>query len=169
LFYSQGVKIPDENLTPQQRQHREEQLATIRKMQQLLFPENAGPDGGVGGGMMGPGSGGSPCPPGPGNQQPGMMGPMGGGPGGPPGNQGGMMMMPQQQQQPFHGIKKGKALKRKISGQMMMQPQHHGFEGNGDGNQFMSPNYYYGPPGVNDHRINSSKRSSNNSTNNKIY
>jgi hypothetical protein len=94
---------------------------------------------------------------------------MGGGPGGPSGNQGGMMMMPQQQQQPFHGIKKGKALKRKISGQMMMQPQHHGFEGNGDGNQFMSPNYYYGPPGVNDHRINSSKRSSNNSTNNKIY
>lgn len=34
-----GVKVPDENLTPQQRQHREEQLATIRKMQQLLFPE----------------------------------------------------------------------------------------------------------------------------------
>lgn len=36
----QGVKVPDENLTPQQRQHREEQLATIRKMQQMLFPEN---------------------------------------------------------------------------------------------------------------------------------
>ncbi|KFM59870.1 Protein BCL9-like protein, partial [Stegodyphus mimosarum] len=34
-----GVKVPDENLTPQQRQHREEQLAMIRKMQQLLFPE----------------------------------------------------------------------------------------------------------------------------------
>lgn len=34
-----GVKIPDENLTPQQRQHREEQLAMIRKMQQLLFPD----------------------------------------------------------------------------------------------------------------------------------
>ncbi|XP_076371210.1 uncharacterized protein LOC143257025 isoform X2 [Tachypleus tridentatus] len=34
-----GVKIPNENLTPQQRQHREEQLATIRKMQQLLFPD----------------------------------------------------------------------------------------------------------------------------------
>ncbi|XP_048513131.1 protein BCL9 homolog [Athalia rosae] len=33
----QGVKVPDENLTPQQRQHREEQLATIRKMQLLLF------------------------------------------------------------------------------------------------------------------------------------
>lgn len=36
----QGVKVPDENLTPQQRQHREEQLATIRKMQQMLFPEH---------------------------------------------------------------------------------------------------------------------------------
>lgn len=33
------MKVPDENLTPQQRQHREEQLAMIRKMQQLLFPE----------------------------------------------------------------------------------------------------------------------------------
>lgn len=41
----QGVKVPDENLTPQQRQHREEQLATIRKMQQMLFPENQSMDG----------------------------------------------------------------------------------------------------------------------------
>lgn len=39
----QGVKVPDENLTPQQRQHREVQLATIRKMQQMLFPENQEP------------------------------------------------------------------------------------------------------------------------------
>ncbi|EDX15203.1 GD24381 [Drosophila simulans] len=36
----QGVKVPDENLTPQQRQHREEQLAKIKKMNQFLFPEN---------------------------------------------------------------------------------------------------------------------------------
>ncbi|KAF5274544.1 hypothetical protein FQA39_LY07156 [Lamprigera yunnana] len=42
----QGVKVPDENLTPQQRQHREEQLATIRKMQQMLFPENQSVEGG---------------------------------------------------------------------------------------------------------------------------
>lgn len=35
----QGVKVPDENLTPQQRQHREEQLATLRKMQMIFFPE----------------------------------------------------------------------------------------------------------------------------------
>lgn len=34
-----GVKVPDENLTPQQRQHREEQLAMIRNMRQILFPE----------------------------------------------------------------------------------------------------------------------------------
>ncbi|XP_044251279.1 protein BCL9 homolog [Drosophila takahashii] len=36
----QGVKVPDENLTPQQRQHREEQLAKLKKMNQFLFPEN---------------------------------------------------------------------------------------------------------------------------------
>lgn len=35
----QGVKVPDEDLTPQQRQHREEQLATLLKMRQMLFPE----------------------------------------------------------------------------------------------------------------------------------
>lgn len=34
----QGVKVPDENLTPKQRQHREVQLATLRKMQMMLFP-----------------------------------------------------------------------------------------------------------------------------------
>lgn len=60
----QGVKVPDENLTPQQRQHREEQLATIRKMQQMLFPEHQGmipgenpPEDGT---QPGPGSGGPP-------------------------------------------------------------------------------------------------------------
>lgn len=37
----QGVKVPDENLTPQQRQHREEQLAKLKKMNQFLFPETA--------------------------------------------------------------------------------------------------------------------------------
>ncbi|XP_054279987.1 protein BCL9 homolog isoform X1 [Macrosteles quadrilineatus] len=41
-----GVKVPDENLTPQQRQHREEQLATLRKMQQMLFPEHHSPSSG---------------------------------------------------------------------------------------------------------------------------
>ncbi|ACY70529.1 hypothetical protein DVIR88_6g0066 [Drosophila virilis] len=40
----QGVKVPDENLTPQQRQHREEQLAKLKKMNQFLFPEqDSGP------------------------------------------------------------------------------------------------------------------------------
>lgn len=38
----QGVKVPDENLTPQQRQHREQQLATIRQMQKMFFPEQRG-------------------------------------------------------------------------------------------------------------------------------
>lgn len=35
----QGVKVPDANLTPQQRQHREEQLAKLKEMNCLLFPE----------------------------------------------------------------------------------------------------------------------------------
>lgn len=35
-----GTKVPTENLTPQQRQHREEQLAHINRMKQMLFPEN---------------------------------------------------------------------------------------------------------------------------------
>lgn len=35
-----GVKVPDENLTPRQRQHREVQLATLRKMQIMLFKED---------------------------------------------------------------------------------------------------------------------------------
>ena len=38
-----GTKVPTENLTPQQRQHRAEQLATLRKMQEMLFPENQAP------------------------------------------------------------------------------------------------------------------------------
>ncbi|KAJ8986246.1 hypothetical protein NQ317_009952 [Molorchus minor] len=61
----QGVKVPDENLTPQQRQHREVQLATIRKMQQMLFPENQGIEGsGPPDQSMPPGPGpGQPAPP----------------------------------------------------------------------------------------------------------
>nr|CAI5831499.1 unnamed protein product [Callosobruchus analis] len=66
----QGVKVPDENLTPQQRQHREEQLATIRKMQQMLFPESQSMEGG-------PGQGQNPAVPGAVVGDPG---------GGPPGN-----------------------------------------------------------------------------------
>lgn len=51
----QGVKVPDENLTPQQRQHREEQLAKLKKMNQFLFPETAVNDfrGEMGGSLMG--------------------------------------------------------------------------------------------------------------------
>ncbi|XP_060843581.1 protein BCL9 homolog [Rhopalosiphum padi] len=41
-----GVQVPDENLTPQQRQHREEQQATLRKLQLVLFPENSNSGGG---------------------------------------------------------------------------------------------------------------------------
>ena len=77
--YLSGVNITDKNLTPQQK-HQEEQLATICTMQQLLSPENA--QGGIVY-LMGPGSGGSLCPTGPGNQ--------------------GMMKMPQKQQQQ-HGM-----------------------------------------------------------------
>ena len=42
----QGVKVPDENLTPQQRQHREEQLATIRKLTKMFCLEGQGQPGG---------------------------------------------------------------------------------------------------------------------------
>uniref|UniRef100_A0A1Q3F0Q5 B-cell lymphoma 9 beta-catenin binding domain-containing protein n=1 Tax=Culex tarsalis TaxID=7177 RepID=A0A1Q3F0Q5_CULTA len=63
----QGVKVPDENLTPQQRQHREQQLATIRQMQKMFFPEQRMMDPhGMGmrpqfrGGMPGPDFGGPP-------------------------------------------------------------------------------------------------------------
>uniref|UniRef100_A0A8D8PVR7 Protein BCL9 homolog n=1 Tax=Cacopsylla melanoneura TaxID=428564 RepID=A0A8D8PVR7_9HEMI len=38
------VKVPDEDLTPQQRQHREEQLATLRKMHELLFSRENQPN-----------------------------------------------------------------------------------------------------------------------------
>ncbi|XP_063705545.1 protein BCL9 homolog isoform X2 [Culicoides brevitarsis] len=84
----QGVKIPDENLTPQQRAHREEQLAKVRAMQKMFF---GGPEHG---GQMG---GGPDC------LQQQQMNQMGGapGPGGPPdscmkmgGMQGGMMGNP---------------------------------------------------------------------------
>ncbi|XP_060515992.1 protein BCL9 homolog [Cylas formicarius] len=62
----QGVQVPDENLTPLQRQRREEKLGTLRNLQQLLFLENqsnetgAGPSEGIPGippGGAPPGSG----------------------------------------------------------------------------------------------------------------
>ena len=43
----QGVKIPDENLTPQQRQHRENQLANLRKIHMMLFTEHKDDPSGV--------------------------------------------------------------------------------------------------------------------------
>lgn len=35
-----GIKVPDEDLTPQQRLHREEQLAKMRKLQMLLLSDD---------------------------------------------------------------------------------------------------------------------------------
>ncbi|XP_019760520.2 protein BCL9 homolog isoform X2 [Dendroctonus ponderosae] len=71
----QGVQVPDENLTPQQRQHREERLASIRKMHQMLFPESqndsaAGPPEGLPG--MSPGGAAPLGPAGPGVPAPGQ-------------------------------------------------------------------------------------------------
>ena len=40
-----GGRIPDENLTPEQLQRREEQLAQLQKIKQMLFPENRGGGG----------------------------------------------------------------------------------------------------------------------------
>lgn len=39
-FFFSGTKVPYEKLTPQQKKHREEAFATLRKIQQFLFPEN---------------------------------------------------------------------------------------------------------------------------------
>lgn len=65
----QGVKVPDENLTPQQRQHRENSLATIRKMQMMFFAEQQKDDPNA---QMDPNQPGPPMPPGgiPGNMPP---------------------------------------------------------------------------------------------------
>lgn len=38
-----AMKVPDANLTPQQRQHREEQLSMLKKMHEMLFPEQIPP------------------------------------------------------------------------------------------------------------------------------
>ncbi len=56
----QGVKVPDANLTPQQRQHREEQLAKLKEMNCLLFPEYLPGDCLNDTDAQGPGSGGPP-------------------------------------------------------------------------------------------------------------
>jgi len=54
-----GARVPDENLTPEQRQRREEQLAQLQKIKQMLFPEKQG--GGFEGGPPARYTG---CPPG---------------------------------------------------------------------------------------------------------
>lgn len=55
-------KVPNENLTPEQLQRRQEQLSHLRKISQMLFPEQRGqqgfPPGGPGQGPGGPGPGG---------------------------------------------------------------------------------------------------------------
>ena len=55
-------KVPNENLTPEQLQRRQEQLSNLRKIHQMLFPEQRGqqgfPPGGPGQGPGGPGPGG---------------------------------------------------------------------------------------------------------------
>ena len=65
-------KVPNENLTPEQRQRREEQLANLRKIQQMLFPEQHG--GAMPPGMMLPDEIAGMMPPGMMPGQPSMMG-----------------------------------------------------------------------------------------------
>ena len=65
-------KVPNENLTPEQRQRREEQLANLRKIQQMLFPEQHG--GAMPPGMMLPEEMVGMMPPGMMPGQPGMIG-----------------------------------------------------------------------------------------------
>jgi len=45
-----GARVPDENLTPEQLQRREEQLAQLQKIKQMLFPEKQGGGPGFEGG-----------------------------------------------------------------------------------------------------------------------
>ena len=52
----QQNKVPNENLTPEQLQRREEQLAHIRKLHQLLLPEQQPPPTPGSADMLGPGS-----------------------------------------------------------------------------------------------------------------
>ena len=88
-------KVPNENLTPEQLQRREEQLASLQKIKQMLFPDQGlNPNGP--GGPGGPGMGMMPGPgPGVGNGFP-PMSQSGPGPGPGPGP-GGMM--------PQHGMR----------------------------------------------------------------
>ena len=73
-----GARVPDENLTPEQLQRREEQLAQLQKIKQMLFPEKqgAGPGGFDGGpppryaGCPPPGMYRGPGPPGPDDMPP---------------------------------------------------------------------------------------------------
>lgn len=71
MFHSQNTnlshhKVPDENLTPEQLKKREESLTNLRKIQQMLFPEQRG--GGHPGFVHMPGQG-----PGPGGMMPNEM------------------------------------------------------------------------------------------------
>ncbi|KAH3884109.1 hypothetical protein DPMN_008082 [Dreissena polymorpha] len=76
-------KVPNENLTPEQLQRRQEQLSNLRKIQQMLFPEQRGHQGypplGPGQGPGGPGPGGQGMMPGDMEMfHPSMMGKRGG-------------------------------------------------------------------------------------------
>ncbi|XP_074659835.1 uncharacterized protein LOC141912499 [Tubulanus polymorphus] len=103
------TKVPNENLTPEQLQRREEHLASLRKIQQMLFPEQAGGDGQPMNVPMGSPGGGMPgMPPGAMQHNPNMqmhmlqhkmmgqrgMSPNYMGPGGPQGPPGPRMMGP---------------------------------------------------------------------------
>lgn len=70
----QGVKVPDENLTPQQLQHREQQLGKIKHLNQMFFPEHGGQNPNIPNNLGVPG--GANCGPGgmPINHPAGMMG-----------------------------------------------------------------------------------------------
>lgn len=90
----QGVKVPDENLTPQQLQHREEQLAKIKQMNQIFFGEQGGPNPNIPNNLGVPG--GMPI-----NHTAGMIGPQSG-------NPAQMMGMQQQMHNPYnHPIQEG--------------------------------------------------------------
>merc|ERR1719351_517881 len=89
-----GVKVPNENLNPQQLRKRAEKLGLLNELNKQLFPDEGGPGRPGGGGPGPPGSGG-PGGMGPGGPPMSGTGPMGPGmgpmgPGGPMGPRGPM-------------------------------------------------------------------------------
>ena len=119
-------KVPNENLTPEQLKRREESLTNLRKIQQMLFPEQRG-------GQMPYGQG-----PGPG-PDPGMM----------PEAMRGQMMPGQEMMSPPHGMMTSQQEMMRSQHEMMQSQNMVPSEGMmGSPNSMMGMSQFGGPPGM---------------------